>query len=135
MTDKPTDTPKNSDSLTSQNALHHSQSALLLRLRELIEYMVSRLEDYVLAEDLHLEDRKAYLGERETVLSALTKLSQILFKHMPMERELDALKQQEQQLHTTLSQEDMEIIRQFLEGDHDEFKRGNAKRRPAEEGL
>jgi len=82
----------------------------LQKTRNLISYLLSKLEqDLSSPDDFDLEKNKFLWGEKENAVSLLTKLTQMMIKIMPDEKEKKiAAKEQ-------ISEEDMVILKEYVE--------------------
>jgi|GEM_PF-3739598 len=95
----------------------HSES--VFRLLKLVEELVVELESglSILLPDETQKKRWSHIfGEKENVTSVLVKLAGVLVKIIPMEHELmTIINKSEEKKVKDLSEEDMEIIKRYLQ--------------------
>jgi len=92
----------------------------LARIRKLVLFLIEKLEEALASEGVIDElpaEWKYIWGDKENAVSALTKLTGLLVKIIPMERQLLDLSDSEAMedaSKATLSDEDKEIIRRYF---------------------
>lgn len=83
----------------------------IARIHRMIHLLLSKLEHHINDPQACDEEEIAHLWNKESDLSVLLKLSQILFKLIPVEQELSSEEGSEEH---SLSQDDITILEQYV---------------------
>ena len=99
--------------------MQHKRS--LAKIRKLVNYLIVKLEEILNSSDAIEElpaEWKHIWGEKENAVSALTKLTSLLVKVIPAEREILDIENENSkisEIKNNLSDEDKEIIQRYFE--------------------
>lgn len=100
---------KNSNLKAEKTSIKHKRS--LAKVRRIIDILIAKLEKSIDDKSI-IKELPEHWGEKENVVSILTKLTSLLVKVIPLEREFD---DSDVEVRPKISAEDKEIIRRYFE--------------------